>query len=86
MKALMYPPQNRCLMNFVNFVNQKKKNHPFYFLNYADSSHLIHVSPVHTMYDYSVIFLPFCTFFPLDLHIYQPTLVLCNFSLKIINT
>ena len=53
MKALMYPPQNRCLMNFVNFVNQKekqKKPHLFSFLNYPDSSHLIHVSTVHTMY------------------------------------
>ena len=80
MKALMYPTHNRCLMNFVNFVNQAKKTTPiFSFLNYPDSSHLIHVSPVHVLYI-------FVFFFPFDLRIYQLSLVLCNFSLKIINT
>ena len=27
----MYPTHNRCLMNFVNFVNQKKKKPPIFF-------------------------------------------------------
>ena len=61
MKPLMYPTQNRCLMNFVNFVNQakkKKKTTPiFSFLNYPDSSHLIQVSSVHVLYLF-VFFFP----------------------------